>query len=258
MRLRYCTVNALEQLKSAVPERLDWYFDPIYPLTSLPPGGYRESAIEAPELASKLAIVTERPSETDVTNALTVFSSLQNLTPHQAAFQRLWVYLCHFDCPQYVSARWLNRRPNSKERAARQVRNHFFVTGNRGLIRDNGLARLWWLGKIAHDVDPVQPDQFLELLLHRQDVRSALIERPSVSMNHVVLQKIYIVMKEHWKNGKALFVRDTFRSWMKSLNRRGGVVLLDALPEDDLISLLREEANQSIAHTSIKLILHGR
>ena len=250
MPLRYCTINALEQLKSAVPERLDWYFDPIHPLTSLPPGGYRESAIEAPELASKLAVNTQQPSETDVINALTVFTSLHNLTPHQAAFERLWVYLCHFDCPHYVSARWLNRRSDNKERATRQIRNHFFVTGNRGLIRDNGLARLWWLGKIAHDIDPVQPERFLELLLHRQDVRSALIERPSVSMNQTVLQKIYIVMKEHWNNGKALFVRDTFRSWMKSLNRRGGVVLLDALPEDDLIRLVREEANQSIAQTS--------
>lgn len=149
-----------------------------------------------------------------------------------------------------MSARWLNRRSDSKEQAARQVRNHFFVTGNRGLIRDNGLAQLWWLGKIAYDVDPVQPDQFLELLLHRQDVRATLIERPSVSMNQTVLQNIYVVMQEHWKNGKALFVRDTFRDWLKSLNRRGGVVLLDALPENDLIDLLRDEANQAVAHTS--------
>lgn len=200
-------------------------------------------------MASKLVINRERPSETDVSNALTVFKSLQNLTPHQATFERLWVHLCHFDCPKYVSARWLNRRSDSKEIAARQVRNHFFVNGNRGLIRDNGLARLWWLGKIAHDVDPVQPGQFLELLLHRQDVRATLIERPSVSMNQTVLQNIYVVMQEHWKNGKALFVRDTFRDWMKSLNRRGGVVLLDALPENDLIGLLRDEADQAVAHT---------
>ena len=69
-------------------------------------------------------------------------------------------------------------------------------------------------------------------------------------MNQTVLQNIYVVMQEHWKNGKALFVRDTFRDWLKSLNRRGGVVLLDALPENDLIDLLRDEANQAVAHTS--------
>ena len=153
----------------------------------------------------------------------------------------MWAYLCHCDCPQYVAARWLNSRPQKDEDAAREVRNHFFAVGNRALIRDNGVSRLWWLGKIAHDVAPENPRQFLTILLHRQDVRSALIERPSVSMNRRVLREIYEVMKDHWNNGGVLFERETFRSWMIALNRRGGVVLLDALPGEALRKLLREE-----------------
>ena len=65
----------------------------------------------------------------------------------------MWVYLCHCDCPQYVTARWLGRRPDKDEDAVREVRNHFFAVGNRALIRDNAVSRLWWLGKIAHDID---------------------------------------------------------------------------------------------------------
>ena len=61
-------------------------------------------------------------------------------------------------------------------------------------------------------------------------------------MNRRVLRGIYDVMREHWNNGGALFERETFRSWMIALNRRGGVVLLDALPEQTLWRLLREEA----------------
>ena len=118
------------------------------------------------------------------------------------------------------------------------------------MIRDNAVSRLWWLGKIAHDVAPEDPREFLTILLHRQDVRSALIERPSVSTNRRVLRRIYDVMREHWINGGALFGRDVFRSWMIALNRRGGVVLLDALPEEHLGQLVREEAEHAVAQHS--------
>ena len=60
-------------------------------------------------------------------------------------------------------------------------------------------------------------------------------------MNRRVLREIYEVMKDHWNNGGVLFERETFRSWMIALNRRGGVVLLDALPGEALRRLLREE-----------------
>ena len=244
MSLRYCTIESLEYLRHTVPDRLGWY---CVPESNSPPlGGFRETTIEAPDLDSKLTHNKNRPSESDAENALIVYESLRSLTPHQASIERMWVYLCHFDCPRYVSARWLTHGLDKEELAIREVQNHFFVTGNRGLIRDNGLSRLWWLGKIAYDVDRDNPRDFLDLLLHRQDVRSALIERPSVSMNTRLLQRIYAVMREHWKNGGDLFKRDTFRNWMIALNRRGGVILLDALPDMALDRLLREEAEQSV------------
>ena len=140
----------------------------------------------------------------------------------------------------------LSRRPEKDEDAVREVRNHFFAVGNRALIRDNAVSKLWWLGKIAHDIDPANPREFLTILLHRQDMRSALIERPSVSTNRRVLRGIYEVMREHWSDGGALFARKAFRSWMSALNRRGRVVLLDALPEEALGQLLREEARRAV------------
>ena len=244
--LRYYTTDALENLRRTVADRLDWYYAPVreLPLTSL--GGFRESKVEAPAFADRLIIDDKRPSDTDAENALIVYNSLSDLTPHQASIERMWVYLCHADFRQYVAARWLNRRPDNEEDAVREVRNHFFAGDNRALIRDNAVSRLWWLGKIAHDVAPDDPREFLTMLLHRQDVRSALIERPSVSMNRELLRGIYAVMREHWVNGGALFERDAFRSWMVALNRRGGVVLLDALPNDVLGQLLREEADRAV------------
>ncbi len=175
-----------------------------------------------------------------------VFQSMSDLTPQQAVDERLWVYLSHFECADYVAARWLRKRPTDAEKAAVRVRNHFFARDTRAVIRDHGLSRLWWLGKIAHDVRPADPGLFLEVVLHRQDVRSALLERPSVSMNIPVLQLIFMVMLEHWEGERALFRRKTFRAWMMTLNRQGGFVLLDAVPEDALLRLLRTEADDAI------------
>ena len=209
-------------------------------------GGVRESTLMAPALSEQLVTEASRPSSTDVENSLIVYAALSGLTSHQASFERMWVYLCHCDCPKYVAARWLGRRPEKDEDAVRSIRNHFFAVGNRALVRDNAVSRLWWLGKIAHDIDPDDPREFLTILLHRQDVRSALIERPSVSTNRRVLRGIYKVMREQWGDGGALFAREAFRTWMIALNRRGGVVLLDALQEDDLSRLLRDEARHAI------------
>ena len=244
-RLRYYTEDALENLRSTVADRLDWYYATEVSSHPVPPvNGVRESQLAAPGLSGQLIMDGNEPPKTDVDNKRVVYKSLSNLTPHQASIERLWVYLCHCDCPKYVAWRWLNHQPDKNDDAVREVRNHFFASGNRALIRDNGLSRLWWLGKIAHYVDPENPREFLAILLHRQDVRSALIERPSVSMNRRVLRGIYDVVREHWADGGALFEREAFRSWMVALNRRGGVTLLDALPEKALGRLLREEAER--------------
>lgn len=245
-RLRYFTTGALESLRETVPDRLDWYYSPEKVPSTLPVDGFRESRVGFTPFGENLRIDENRPSSTDVDNALTVYQALRDLSPLQASTERLWAYLCHLECREYVSARWLHRQPAKNEDAAREVCNHFFAVGNRALIRDNGVSRLWWLGKIAYDVAPDEPRKFLTILLHRQDVRSALIERPSVSRNPGLLRGIFRVMARHWNNGGALFKREAFRSWMVALDRRGGVILLDTLPEHTLNDLLNEEANFAI------------
>ena len=246
-RLRYFTMATVEHLRTTIVDRLDWYYLPTSRFVDQSVGGVRESRLANPELRDQLTTCDARPYETDGANAVVVYRAMAKLTPHQASIERVWAYLCHCECPQYVAQRWLARRPEKEADAVRKVRNHFFAVGNRALIRDNGLSRLWWLGKIAHDVDPDDPSRFLAILLHRQDVRSALIERPSVSMNKRVLTGIYQIMRQSWENGGGLFKREVFRSWMIALNRRGGVVLLDSLPPDELSRLVWEEARAAMA-----------
>ena len=256
-RLSYFTASAVEALRETVENRLDWYYSPDVPLDAPWRDDLRDVRLPAPTLADKLDIGGGRPSDSDVENAIVAYSALSGLTAHQASIERLWTYLCHCDCPLYVAKRWLKERPPRDVDAAIKVRNHFFAKGNRGLVRDNGVSRLWWLGKIAHDVDPVNPRRFLTMLLHRQDTRSALIERPSVSMSRDVLQGIYAIMEESWETDRRLFERGAFRKWMVALNRRGGVILLDALPREALVSLLRDEGAAAVTEASASVVEHG-
>ncbi len=252
MTLLYYRQAIVDDYFDRVHENLDWYYSNCQGAAPRPKEPYttKSAAIQIGDIFRLRPSRDAAPARTDASNALLVYGALDALSPHQATDERLWVYLCHNDCAAYAAWRWLGRRPAEDDAAIRKVRNHFFArrNGSRSLVRDNAVSRLWWLGYIAHAVDPHSPSEFLEILLHRQDVRSALIERPSVSMNLDVLRAIYRVMKEHWQQerGGELFAREAFRTWMVNINRRGGVVLLDALPEPDLAVLLREEAVRAL------------
>lgn len=114
------------------------------------------------------------------------------------------------------------------------------------MVQDHGISRLWWLGHIACEIHQEDPGLFLKIVLHRQDVRSALIERPSGSMSSHVLKGIFEVMLSHWNEAEEkadLFRREVFRAWMVGLNRRGGVVLMDSLPRKLLKDLLSREVD---------------
>ncbi len=56
-------------------------------------------------------------------------------------------------------------------------------------------------------------------------------------------------MEGAWVDDVRLFKRETFRNWMIRLNRRGGVALLDALPEPALLDLVQKEAGKALEET---------
>ena len=247
-RLSYLTEETVEKLRADVAKHLDWYYSPDTSFHWEPPAtAIRDARIDIEPLDERLV----RGSDSDAENALLVYGALPDITPHQASDERFWVHLAHFECPGYISDRWLAKRPKDPSQAERRVQNHFFARDARVLIRDCGISRLWWLGHIAHKAYEDDPGLFLKIVLHRQDVRSNLIERPSVSLNPAVLHEIFEVMRRHWVDGSKqqqapLFKREVFRSWMMGLNRRGGVVLMDALPSVELRKILRDEADRAL------------
>lgn len=187
----------------------------------------------------------------DAEDSLSVYGTMSMLTPQQAADYRLWVGLAHFALYTYVRKRWdspwLVQLDGDKERAraSRYIQLHWFVRGARGLVRDNGVSRLWWMGRIitliAREAD-FEPSQVGEILFERADVRAQLIERPATASNIRLAAEITKTLATE----RGLIERSVFRRWMISLNQLGGVILIDGLRHDDVRKVVYEQANAAL------------
>ena len=257
--LRYYSRMAVAALSRRAKANLVWYAKPLPPAPETPDVDLTvlDSQIEFDPgtLAAALKIGQGTTENSDPSCSVKVYRALSQLRPLQAADGRLWAYLCHQEVPDYVAQRWpLNAAEGGgtqEEREVRHVLNHYFVSDSRSLIRSNALSRLWWMGYIADQVDSRDPWTFLEILTGRgrTDLRSEILERPSMSMNIHVLSGIYQVLRAEWDahggtDAGRLFQRSVYRAWLQGINRRGGVVLLDALSESALRDLLVEEADR--------------
>lgn len=118
----------------------------------------------------------------DAANAQLIHEWLVQLSPRQAADERLWVSLAHLEFYRYVFARW------NEPRTPSYITQHWFISG-RGLagLRRNAIARLWWAAHLTFA--PWQRDASLgifehsdvyhhtKILLSSQQVFQDLIER---------------------------------------------------------------------------------
>lgn len=246
-KVQYLTASTVNDLRRTVKENLNWYLQPesIVPII-MDEGQIRLTQLEFDANGLRQALYRQDAAESTSDNvcSIAVYQELSMLTPHQAIDERLWVWLSHFQYPEYITKRWLSSGSDKEGEIERRIIAHHFTGDSRSVIRDHGLSRLWWLGRTANLVYPDDPKLFLDVILHRQDIRSALIERPSLSMNINVLRAVFEIMLEQWneeRENARLFERESFRDWMRRLNSRGGVVLLDSLPKGALEKTLRQE-----------------
>lgn len=247
-QLRYLTQAGVDELRASIVDRLDWYYCDNEDELAFHESDIREMNVRYRSIG-ELDSGTGRLYLNDGANAIRVFHGLRELSASQASEERLWCYLCHFHHRSYVRNRWLAQRPESIARAIGKVENHFFGKTARTVFRDNGISRLWWLGYIANSVQPASPEDFLRVVLHKQDIRKNLLERPFVSSNRYILTAIYKVMDEHSRGPDgfgALMQREVFRTWMRGINRLGGVYLLDSLSEGNLNNAVRREARLAL------------
>ena len=173
----------------------------------------------------------------DVGNSSIVYRALRKITPYIAKDERLWVYLTHMDCIDYVRARW--PIPDNDEHAVRRIRDHFFAVSDRGFKRNNAVSRLWWNGHMAAKCSDAPITKVLEVLVSYTDVREQVVGRPTTSNSDAVFSAIMRVLISKFDAGEEDFFKRTgndapYRRLMRKLNERGGLKLLDSMSGEEL------------------------
>lgn len=245
-RTRFFRQDTVDALKDSIKQNLPWYRGQDDNAPAAISDGYREMSTSTSadfscfdELNSNFADSDDRK------NVLTIYNAFHFLSPQQATEERIWTYATHVLAMQYTAKRW-NKIPSDDSKAIKYICLHYFVSGTRGLIRDNAVARLWWMGYIASRCHHYDLEPTLKFLLRNSDVRANLLERSSVSMSPEIFSGVIRILRNSLEpsGDPSIYQREKFREFMKILNRRGGRFMLNVLQEQKLNIMLDEISNK--------------
>lgn len=173
--------------------------------------------------------------KSDAEAAQLVFQWLSNLTPVQAADERLWILLTHRVFARYVHKRWGSSLEGSTRPEDRVLDRWFFRgTGVATFVR-SGLSRLWWFGHLTHDSKRANPFELTDVLLSLQDIQVAFLERSLGRCRPLLRAVLETVQKHESALRKTPKSGDVIQEWAKEIRLYGGAYLLDAVPPERLI-----------------------
>jgi hypothetical protein len=179
--------------------------------------------------------------EAEIGNSRLVWKALSGLTPTLACEEGIWTRLTHVECLGFARARWL-RADIDDETVVKTVEEHFFAPGLTARRDDNAISRLWWNAYVAHSVSPGPALESLDMILKKADIRSNIVERSGTASRPALTAGIVRVMRRtEWVAGH----EDNFRSFMKTLNRLGGGMVFECMPEADVDAFMDDCATRA-------------
>lgn len=180
------------------------------------------------------------PGELEVENCKILYSALMNLSPSQAADERLWAGLCNRVFYDYLKRRWANYELGREKGENVKIKKRFFVEGARSGLYSNSLARWWWIGKATYD--PLSENHWEKLeAIGPADFSTkvfALFSSYTFSSNPSIMDGILSALKELNDHKVVYIVKKHLRPAMKYLNAYGGSILLDSLSSEEIKKIL--------------------
>ena len=242
--IRYFKQHKVDSLRTQIEKNLPWYRN--------------EKDVLAPDLEEyreMSLLVNPARFDTlnnrydvadDKENIITIYQALNCLSLQQATEERIWTYLTHVLVKEYTSKRW-NAIPEDNEKAVKYIEAHYFVTGVRGLIRDNAVARLWWMGHVASRCKDYSLEKTLSILLKISDVRSTLLSRPSITASLEIFSGVIRMLGKALDNDNlAIYKKNNFIEFLKQVNRQGGRIMFNALNSKQLDEVFNRIADEAI------------
>lgn len=185
-------------------------------------------------LEENLLLPQNASPDKDGSSAERLYALLKDkITPAQAADPRLWTYLSHETCWDYMIKRWNPAKIQAGGKTT-DIERRYFVKGTaiRSFTR-HGIARLWWLAHLTYDRKRNDPYELTKVLFRDQNIQHHLLER-NFGMNRNVLHAILDIIKDD----ESLFLVPNVQTKMlnlgKLINRWGGVRMLDHLSKEDI------------------------
>ena len=236
MSVRYLSTRALAALREGIPLRQSAYIngqaDTL--LAALGTGSVHESRIPAGEPPTLQ--MPDGGEKRDSENVRLIHSWLGHLTPVQASDARLWACLTHSAYSRYTAARW---PIDADTEVARRIRERYFVEGE-GLasITRNSIARLWWFGHLTFDATRPDHYELADVLLSLQDIQVAFLERTIGRSRRILHTALRLWKHRVDQAGAPADQGKAIQKWARLIRLHGAVVLLDAMPDEDLENLI--------------------
>ena len=176
-------------------------------------------------------------AKSEYENSLLVWQALSTMPISLACEGRIWTRLAHVECFKYAQERWLPKL-GTDERLTAEVKRHFFARTMTARRDDNAIARLWWSASVASRIaGNGNISETLKLITKTADIRSNIVERTMMMSRPVLARAVVEAMRRvpavHGKE-------ETFREFMKILNRTGGGIVFERIATEEALAFVEK------------------
>lgn len=187
----------------------------------------------------ELVMDGENPFATEAKNVEIMYSNLQFLTDSQASDERLWAGLGLSYFWKYIKYRWAIDGRSSVD----TLRNHFFFgMGPRVSLTRQGVARLWWIGRLTYDGQRSDPFELTKLVCEQASFIPDILER-NTSNNPRIVHAFLDALLALRVEGITI-TAELVRELSKYLNVLGGTYLLDCLSPEKIMLKVTEKGRE--------------
>lgn len=230
MNLSLIKEDYLVQLKAAIEDNRSRYTEPNAWLDDF--FGHSNWKFETDLNLPDIELVHGGP-ESDGENACRIYTAWA-ITPNIATDERIWAWATHDLFRSYMQIRW-------PVGSTTDIKSRYFF--GQKLMARNGLSRLWWGAYLTYDKTQSDPFALTRFLFEDQDRALNLLER-NLSNNPAIVKGILQPLSDIRAAIPESNLRDLFRNIMIWINREGGLLILDALQQNQIAEKVKRHADK--------------
>ncbi len=173
-----------------------------------------------------------KESLTDAENVQRVYNHMKFLSDSQASDERIWAAYTLNEFLPYMNYRW-------NAESAEDIKNRYLFgySTQRSLFR-NGIARLWWIGRVTYDETRNDPYELTKFLCKDQDFIESICGRNVFNNPHIGNVAISVLYDAEQSGRK--IDRECVRQLAKYVNLLAGTYLIDTFSREELYEKMKK------------------